>query len=54
MSKADDLGEGYAYWKCEECDVTGKDDIVNGTIACWSCGRPVTFTKYVSYGKFPR
>ncbi len=45
------VGEGYAFWKCEKCDVTGKDDIVNGRITCWSCGssKHVTFTRSVTY-----
>lgn len=48
MSK---LGEGYAFWKCTKCDVTGKDDIVNGKIRCWNCGSSshVKFTRSVTY-----
>lgn len=48
-----DLGEGYAYWRCEKCDVTGKDNIVNGKIKCWCCdsSRHVTFTRSVTYKK---
>lgn len=48
-----DLGEGYAYWRCTECDVTGKDNIVKGKIKCWCCGKSkhVEFTRSVTYKK---
>lgn len=48
-----DLGEGYAFWKCTTCDVTGKNNIVKGKIKCWNCNssKHVEFTRSVTYKK---
>lgn len=34
-----------AHWVCHECDVEGRDELVDGSDpACWNCGGEVIVT----------